>query len=398
VTKSPCIAIVGGGLAGLATAAALARFGFEAEVFESALSVREIGAGINVSPQAIRVLRAIGLGDVIAAAANVAPGVLTRDMHSGAPLDFRDQTSVVERFGAPLCTFHRADLLDALARGIDSSRLHLGHRLTGIVELGSGVELSFANSVRHHADVVIAADGVHSLIRRALYGHGNPTYTGQMVWRALLPSGDVPADVLEPSGHIQWLGSGRHFYAYYLRHRDVVNIVTQEDTEQWVEEGWSIPGDADEMRASFPNPEPRLRALLSAVTQCSKWGLFSRPVTANWGHERIQLIGDAAHAMLPNAGQGAAQAFEDAYILARWLAAMPHDPVKAMDNFRHIRIPRVHGIQHRSSSIVRTKHAYDPQGGSRSRAKVDAVDAMAWIWGYDPIKDWDKVPTTPANG
>jgi salicylate hydroxylase len=397
VTKAPSIAIVGGGLAGLATAAALTQFGFEAEIFESAQNLREIGAGINVSPQAIQVLRAIGLGDRIAAAANVAPGVLTRDMHSGAPLDYRDQTSAVARFGAPLCTFHRADLVDALARGVDTGHLHLGHRLIGMQERRSCVELSFANGVRHDAGVVIAADGVHSLVRRTLYGDDNPTYTGQMVWRALLLGGDVPADVLEPSGHIQWLGSRRHFYGYYLRGRDVVNIVTQEDTGQWVEEGWSIPGDPDEMRVSFPYPEPRLQALLRAVTQCSKWGLFTRPVTENWGRNRIQLIGDAAHAMLPNAGQGAAQAFEDAYILARWLEAMPHDPVKAMENFRRIRVSRVHGIQRRSSSIVLTKHAYDPQAGSTSRAKVDAVDAMTWIWGYDPMSEWDKLATAPAD-
>jgi salicylate hydroxylase len=396
VTKAPSIAIVGGGLAGLATAAALAQFGFEAEIFEGAQSLGEIGAGINVSPQAIQVLRAIGLGDKITAAANVAPGVLTRDMHSGAPLDYRDQTSAVARFGAPLCTFHRADLLDALARDIVPGHVHLDHRLIGLEERRSRVELSFANGVRHGAELLIAADGVHSLVRRTLYGHDDPTYTGQMVWRALLPGGDVPADVLEPSGHIEWLGSGRHFYGYYLRGRDVVNIVTQEDTDQWVEEGWSIPGDSDEMRESFPNPEPRLGALLSAVTQCSKWGLFTRPLTDNWGRDRIQLIGDAAHAMLPNAGQGAAQAFEDAYILARWLAAMPRDPAEATKNFRRVRIPRVHGIQRRASAIVRTKHDYDPQARSASRAKIDAVDAMARIWGYDPVSAWDKLPTAPA--
>jgi salicylate hydroxylase len=150
------------------------------------------------------------------------------------------------------------------------------------------------------------------------------------------------------------------------------------------------------MRASFPNPEPRLKTLVNAVTQCSKWGLFTRPVTDNWGRDRIQLIGDAAHAMLPNAGQGAAQAFEDAYILARWLAAIPDDPVKALENFRSIRMPRVHGIQRRSAAIVRTKHDYDPEARSTSRAKVDAVDAMAWIWGYDAISEWDKLPTVPA--
>jgi salicylate hydroxylase len=125
--------------------------------------------------------------------------------------------------------------------------------------------------------------------------------------------------------------------------------------------------------------------------------LFLRPVTENWGRGRIQLIGDAAHAMLPNAGQGAAQAFEDAYILARWIAAMPGDLTAAARNFRRIRMPRVHAVQHRSSAIVRAKHDYAPQGGNTERAKVDAVDAMAWIWGYDPINAWDQVPTVPVG-
>ena len=170
---------------------------------------------------------------------------------------------------------------------------------------------------------MIGADGVRSVIRQALYGDDNPTYTGQMVWRALLNGSDVPAEVLEPTGHIQWVGPGCHLLAYYIRGQKLVNIVTQEDTDKWVEEGWSTRGDPDEMRLSFPNPEPRLETLLSLVTECSKWGLFTRPLTQNWGRGRIQLIGDAAHAMLPNAGQGACQAFEDAYILARWLEALP---------------------------------------------------------------------------
>jgi salicylate hydroxylase len=394
--KAPSIAIIGGGLAGLATATALAKLGFVAEIFESAPSLGEIGAGINVSPQAIRVLRALGLGDRIAAVANVAPGVLTRDMHSGAPLDYRDQAAVTARFGAPLCTFHRADLLDALASGVDRGRLHLGHRLVGFEQKGANVELSFGNGATHSAELVIAADGVHSLARRILYGRDNPLYTGQMVWRALLPGGDVPADVLEPSGHVQWMGPGRHFFAYYLRGRDVVNIVTQEDTDRWVEEGWSIPGDPDDMRASFPDPEPRLAAILNAVTRCSKWGLFARALTDNWGRGRIQLIGDAAHAMLPNAGQGAAQAFEDAYILARWLASSPGDPAEAMHNFRRVRIPRVHGVQRYSSSIVRAKHDYDRRAENASRAKVDAVEAMAWLWSYDPVGAWNEPPAIPA--
>jgi salicylate hydroxylase len=211
VSNSPSIAIVGGGLAGLAAAAALAKFGMTAEVFEAAPEFGEIGAGVNVSPQAIRVLRAIGLGDALAGAANVAPGVLTRDMHSGAALDYRDHATIEARVGAPLCTFHRADLLEALARGVDRDHVHLGHRLTALSERTDAVDLRFANGVTHDAELVIAADGIHSQVRRALYGDDHPSYTGQMVWRALVAGSSVPADVLEPSGHVQWLGSGRHF-------------------------------------------------------------------------------------------------------------------------------------------------------------------------------------------
>jgi salicylate hydroxylase len=397
MTQVPRIAIVGGGLAGLATAVALSRrLGLQAEVFEQSPRLGEIGAGINVSPQAVKALRAIGLGERIAAVANIASGVLTRDMNSGVPLDYRDQAVAAARFGYGVHTFHRGDLLQALASGIDPQRIHLDHRLVGLDERPADIALTFANGATREADLLIGADGVHSLVRRTLYGHDNPTYTGQMVWRALLPGSDVPAEVLAPGGHVQWLGPGRHFFAYYLRGRDVVNVVTQEDTENWVEEGWSTPGDPDEMRASFPNPEPLLATLLSRIVQCSKWGLFTRPLTGNWGRGRIQLIGDAAHAMLPNAGQGASQSFEDAYILACWLAAAPGDPLEALENFRRVRIPRVHGVQLCSAAIVRAKHDYDRKSDKAAPAKVDAVDMMAWIWGYDVTTEWGRLPTVPA--
>jgi salicylate hydroxylase len=390
------IAIIGGGVAGLATAGALARFGFEAEVFEQSPQLGEIGAGINVSPQAIMALRAIGPGERIAAVANIAPGVLTRDMNSGVPLDYRDQTAAATRFGAGIHSFHRADLLVALASRVDRNRIHLNHRLIGLEERPTDVGLTFANGTRRDADLAIGADGIHSLVRRALYGDDTPAYTGQMVWRALLPGSDIPADVLEPSGHVQWLGPGRHFFAYYLRGREVVNIVTQEDTDAWVDEGWSIPGNPDNMRASFPNAEPRLATLLSRITHCSKWGLFTRPLTDDWGRGRIALIGDAAHAMLPNAGQGASQSFEDAYVIARWLAAEPGDPLEALRNFRRVRIPRVHEVQRRSAAIVRAKHNYGQRSEKAAPAKVDAVDSMEWIWGYDVTAEWNKPPAVPA--
>jgi salicylate hydroxylase len=391
------MAIVGGGLAGLAAAHALARFGVQAEVFEAAPALGEIGAAVNVAPNATRALVAVGLGEKIAAVANSSPGIYTRNMQTGEFLEFNDRRKNAARYGAPYYTFHRADLLDALASALDHRLIHLDHRLVGVEERSEAAVLAFANGAKVEAEFVIGADGVRSVIRHALYGHDNPTYAGQMVWRALLNGRDVPREVLEPTGHVQWVGPGCHLLAYYIRGEKLVNIVTQEDTDKWVEEGWSTRGDADEMRSSFPNPEPRLEKLLSIVTECSKWGLFTRPLTDNWGRGRIQLIGDAAHAMLPNAGQGACQAFEDAYILARCLDAC-RNPVEAFANFRRIRIPRVHAVQRLSLANARFKHMRDSaeQKDLINSGKGSVHGTAEWVWAYDPVSGWDKDPIVPA--
>ena len=390
------IAIVGGGLAGLAAARALAVFGMRAEVYEAAPVLGEIGAAVNTSPNATKALQAIGLAEKIAAAANLSPGMYTRNMQTGEFLEFNDRRKEPLRWGAPFYTYHRADLLDAIASSIDPATVHLGHKLSGVEERGDCIALNFDNGVTVEADIAIAADGVRSVARQALYGDDNPTYTGQMVWRALLKGSDVPPEVLQPNGHVQWVGPGCHFIAYYIRGTQLVNIVTQEDTDKWVAEGWSIRGDPDEMRLSFPNPEPRLEKILSIVTECSKWGLFTRPLTENWGRGRIQLIGDAAHAMLPNAGQGACQAFEDAYVLARWLAA-EDNPVAAFANFRRVRIPRVHAVQRVSFANAHFKHMRDAavQRALITSGKGSTQGYAQWIYAYDPITDWDKEPTVP---
>src|ERR1700682_3162813 len=397
MSSSRRIAIVGGGLAGLAAANALQAFGMRAEVFETAPALGEIGAAVNASPQAVKALRAIGVGDKVAAVAYASPGIYTRNMQTGEFLEFNDRKKAAAHYGAPYYSFHRADLLDALASGLDHSAIHLGHRLTAIEERGDRVVLAFANGAEAEADMAIGADGVRSVIRRALYGDDNPTYTGQMVWRALLNGSDVPEDVLEPTDHIQWVGPGCHLLAYHIRDKKLVNIVTQQDTDKWVEEGWSTRGEPDEMRSSFPNPEPRLEKLLTLVTERSKWGLFTRPLTPNWGRGRIQLIGDAAHAMLPNAGQGACQAFEDAYILARWLDAC-RDPVEAFANFRRIRIPRVHGVQRLSLANARFKHLRNSaeQKDLIASAKGSVHGTAEWVWSGDPVNGWDKAPVVPA--
>src|SRR4029453_17126812 len=204
--SSSCrIAIVGGGLAGLAAAHALKAFGMQPQVFEAAPALGEIGAAVNVSPQAFKALQAIGLGDKVAAVATASPGIYTRNMQTGEFLEFNDRQKAAARYGAPYYTFHRADLLDALASGLDHSAIHLGHRLTGLEERSDRIMLAFANGTRVEGESGIGADGVRWVIRRALHGDDNPTYTGQMVWRALLNGGDVLGGGLGPTDHIQWV-------------------------------------------------------------------------------------------------------------------------------------------------------------------------------------------------
>jgi salicylate hydroxylase len=391
------IAVVGGGLAGAAVANALKTLGIRADVFEAASELGEIGASVNTSPQAVKALQAIGVGEKIAAVGHLSPGAYTRNMQTGEFLEFTDRRKIAQQHGAPYYSFHRADLMDCLASALDRSAVHLGHRLTGLEDRNDRVVLSFANGARVQTEYLIGADGVRSVVRQALYGADIPTYTGQMVWRALLNAKDVPSEALEPYGHTQWVGPGCHFIGYYIRGGKLVNIVTQQDTDQWVEEGWSIRGDPEEMRRSFPNPEPRLVKLMSVITECSKWGLFTRLITKNWGRGRIQLIGDAAHAMLPSIGQGACQAFEDSYILARWLEACA-DPVEAFANFRRVRIPRVHGVQRLSLESKNFKHMRDSakQKESVTSGKRGFHGNVDWVWGYDPVSEWNKEPVVPA--
>jgi salicylate hydroxylase len=193
------IAIVGGGLAGLAAANALKTVGMKSELFEAAPALGEIGAAVNASPQAVKALQAIGVGDKVAAVGHASPGIYTRNMQTGEFLEFNDRHKAAARYGAPYYSFHRADLLDALASGLDHSAIQLGHRLTAIEEQGDRTILAFANGAQVEAEIVIGADGVRSIIRQALYGDDNPTYTGQMVWRALMNSREVPEDVARSS-------------------------------------------------------------------------------------------------------------------------------------------------------------------------------------------------------
>lgn len=394
------IAIVGGGLGGLAAANALLNFGFEVDVFEQAPALGEVGAGIQMSPQAAKSLIASGYDrDELIKTAWRSNGIFTRDMNTGEDIFYSDWRKSEEEYGVPFLAFHRADLLDLLARRVDPKCIHLDHKLTKLEQDDSGVTLMFENGNTHRSDILIGADGIHSTIRNALYGNDSPKFINQVVWRTLVPASEVPPEVLEPSGHIRWVGEGRQFYAYYLRNKEIVSIVTQQEWDDWVDEGWATRANPDEMRAAFPNPEPRLEKLLSLVKDVVKWGVFLREPTDKWGEGRVLIIGDAAHAMLPNAGQGAGQSFEDAYILARWLDKYKDDYAKAFSEFKRVRMPRVHAVQNRSAKNASAKRLPTPEERKAAFQAVGlaAAGAMDWILKYEPEQEWDKDPVIPPN-
>lgn len=396
----PRVAIIGAGLGGLATAVGLSAHGFPVDVFEQSGQLGEIGAGINLSPNASKALAGLGLYDRIGAVANSPAAMEARDMQTGRVLSTVKVGEMARSLGGAYWQVHRADLLETIADAIDADRLHLGHRLTDLEQCGDTVRLAFANGGVHEADIVIGADGVHSPVRASLWGGESPKFFGQVICRSLLPGDAVPREVLGESGSASWMGPGHHAIAYYLRGHSLISFIAQSDSDNWVEESWRIAGDPDALRASlWADAEPRLRQLLAAITECSKWGLFSREPSPAWGRGRITLIGDAAHPMLPNAGQGAAQAFEDAYVLSRWLAEHPDDPVGALAGYEAVRKPRAHAIQRQSAENARFYHPKGPaEVAERERiiaereARGETFHNLGWIYAHDPVTAWNKVP------
>ena len=402
--RSPSIGVVGGGLAGMAASVALTRAGFDVQVFERAHAWGEVGAGINISPNATRALEGMGLTEALAAVGNVMSGQLMRSLSTGEVVNemiLAGDPADSGRFGAPYYIFHRADLIEVLANAVPN--IHLDHQLVDLEEGDEGATVIFANGRRETFDVVIGADGIRSRVRQVLYGDDTPTYLGQTAWRAFVDPKEIqdPEAILGKYGFSGWAGRGNHLMTYFMRGKSLINLVGQNDSSAWTEEGWSIPASADAMREVFAEGIPDVQRLLAPMTSVSKWGLFGRKPTHNWGRGRVQLIGDAAHPMLPNAGQGAAQSFEDAYILGRWLAE-EKDIDTALASFREVRIPRAHAIQRQSALNNARLHSGSlaPAGNgypAPPAPKGGALFGMGWIYDFNPTEQWSERVSYPLS-
>jgi salicylate hydroxylase len=305
------------------------------------------------------------------------------------------------RYGQPQFQFHRADLLGILKGAIPDSSIILGARCVDVSTTDVSAAITLQNGEQIEGDVVIGADGVRSRVRAALWDDENPVFTGQIAWRALLRGIDLPADILGESGARSWMGPDHYVVSYFLRGRELINVVLRGKSDQWAEESWTAQDDPDLVKEKFaPLACERLKQLMAPIKACNKFGLFSRKSSDRWGKGRIQLLGDAAHPVLPNGGQGANGAFEDAYVLSAWLDEKREDAVAALQAYEAVRKPRALKVQNRSRENAKLHLASDPQEiarrqaeGARLEAKGDTFNNMGWVYAYDAISEWRTIPT-----
>ncbi|ARQ01235.1 FAD-dependent monooxygenase [Pseudorhodoplanes sinuspersici] len=392
--SSRTILIAGAGIGGLTAALALVRVGYRIIIAEQADSLGDVGAGIQLSPNATRILNALDVGPRLKTTAVVPDGVSVRHARSGSEIVFMTLGHGAQfRYGAPYWMLHRGDLqaglLEAVAEQPDIA-IKLGTRLDDFAVHTHGVtaQLSSKQSVSEERVLgIVGADGLWSATRARLGDKTRPGFRNRTAWRAVVPSSMVPDQFRRPVTYL-WLGQNAHLVHYPVRCGTLINIVAIV-RDRWNEPGWSAPGARDELFRRFTKDEwaQDARDLLAMPEDWLKWALFDRDTAGFPGQGPVTLLGDAAHPMLPFLAQGAAMAIEDAAVLARCLGSPDGDPASEMRRYETTRKNRVRRVQHAARANSRTYHL--------SGASVVARNlAMRWLGGerlrarYDWLYDW----------
>jgi salicylate hydroxylase len=337
--------VVGAGIGGLAAALALSQRGVEVTVLERSPVFGEVGAGLQLSPNAGHVLRALGVLEAARDAAFAPEAASIRDGRSGAVRMRQPLGTLAEaRWGAPYLNLHRADLHGFLLSAAKKAGVVVqgGVRVLSYERHGGAAVIVAELGRTRRADLLVAADGVRSAVRARMLGAEEPRYTGFAAWRAVVPAAALPSPL--PPEAVSWIGRDRHLVTYYLRGNTLLNLVAVTRRAAWTEEGWSVPGDPDELRTAFGGWHPSVSSALSAVREAYLWGLFDRPSAPKWTDGPACLLGDAGHPMLPFMAQGAAMAIEDAWVLAAEVAR--GGPVAAaLARYEARRRPRTTAVQ-----------------------------------------------------
>jgi salicylate hydroxylase len=382
--SKPSIAIVGGGIGGLFAANALIAKGFQVSVYEQAPALGEIGAGVFITPNSARQLQRVGLGPSVEKwGARVGPGsqYFRQDGSPIAPVQVTDSAGWNATFG-----MHRADLVDMLAGALPAAVIHTGHRCMSFQQDGAVARLSFANGSIAEADIVVAADGLHSELRRYVAPPSVPVFSGSVAYRGLVPHeriADWPAD-----RWLMWLGKGKHFLTFPVRAGTLINFVGFVPADQEMKESWSAPGDPDVLRAEFAGWDPRIETLLRQVQTTFRWALYDRDPLPNWTRGSLTLLGDAAHPMLPHLGQGANQSIEDGMTLAIILSRASRDTAPAaLAAYERLRRERVAQVQQGArQNGLRYDSSYADLG-TRDAEIAAHADFRKRLYDYDVVTE-----------
>ncbi|WP_439522993.1 FAD-dependent monooxygenase [Marivita sp.] len=364
------IGICGGGIGGFSAAIALRKVGHEVEVFERAAAFNRVGADINLTPNAVFALDQLGVGEYLRKSAARPTFRISRDGKTGEETSRLPMSAAAEeKYGAPQLTIHRADLLLALQNQLPEDIVHPGMSAKSVDLTETGATIVFDDGSRRDFDVVIGADGIHSAVRAALWGKDDPKFTGIVSYRAVFPRDKAP-DTPDTDAFTKWWGDtpDKQIVTFPLTLGQEIFVFATTPQGDWTEEGWTLPGDVEELRAEYRDFHPDARALLDACGEVTKSALHVREPMPQWSRGHATIMGDAAHPMVPFMAQGACMAIEDAVVLARALEdAGPEDVVAALQRYEDARKPRTAQVQKNSLANDWLK-----KGGNAD-----------WVYGYD---------------
>jgi len=354
------VLVVGGGIGGIATVLALRRRGIDVQLYEQAAAFGQVGAGIQVSSNAARILLKLGLGEALRKVATYPQGRDYRGWDSGERLYYTPLgQKAAAHFGAPYYAAHRAELLDVLLSGLGQHGFRLGSRVQRVDQDANSVTLTLESGETARGDILIGADGIHSAVRAQLFGNELPRYTGNVAWRGLVPAERVAhLDLGSVVG--VWMGPNRSIVQYYVSAGRTFNWIGISRSSEPARESWLAEGKVEDALAEYDGWHATIRTIIGATPRVLRQALYDREPLPDWQAGRIVLIGDAAHPMMPFYAQGGAQSIEDAYVLAGCIAESQHKPVEALARFVRMRQPRtawMQGLARREEELYQTNDA-----------------------------------------